>query len=132
MQMNSKATPHQMTKPDMRILSAVRLFNQQRWRDALLLFEAVWLRTRHPEHKALVQLANIVLQLHLGFYKSPRLLIPKARALLSQASPCTGIDIAGLMHSLYLLAALIPEHDDDSFQVTAIPDIQIRWMYGNS
>ena len=121
-----------MTKPDMRILSAVRLFNQRRWRDALLLFEAVWVQTRHPELKALVQLANIVLQLHLGYANSPRMLIPKAIALLSDAPSYTGIDIAGVVRSLQLLAALIPAQDDTQVCITDIPDIQIRWTYGNS
>ena len=101
-----------MTKPDMRIMTGVRLFNRRHWRDALLLFEAVWVQTRLSEHKALVQIANCVLQLHLGLYKSPRVLIPKALELLTTEPSCTGIDIPMLVQGLHQLAKIIPVDDE--------------------
>lgn len=117
---------------DERIVTAVRHFNDAQWRDALLQFESVWVETRDVELKVLIQLANVMLQLHLGYIMSPRKLVARARELLGDASGSTGIDLGAVRESLALLATCIPVEDTDLLDIRTLPRIVLRWHDGTS
>lgn len=117
---------------DERIVTAVRHFNDAQWRDALLQFESVWVETRDVELKVMIQLANVMLQLHLGYIVSPRKLVARARELLSEASGSTGIDLGAVRESLSLLASCIPAEDTDLLDIRTLPRIVLRWHDGTS
>ncbi|MCE2851393.1 MAG: hypothetical protein ACK45X_05885 [Roseiflexaceae bacterium] len=121
-----------MIHADERIVAAVHLFNTAQWRDALLQFESVWVETRDVELKILIQLANVMLQLHMGYVISPRKLIARACELLGNATGSTGIDLVALHESLLLLATYVPAEDTDLLDVRTLPRIVLRWHDGSS
>lgn len=117
---------------DTRIAHAVVLYNAGKWRDALLVFEDVWVETRDVELKVLIQLANLTLQLHQGFIMSPRKLVARALELLDEASGSTGVDLQALRQTLHELAAIIPANDTDLIDIRVLPHIQLRWLHGSN
>lgn len=121
-----------MTIPDARIVNGVILFNRQQWRDALLAFESVWVETRDDELKALIQLANLTMQLHRGFIMSPRRLIVSASHLLETATGSTGVDLDAMQHTLHELATYIPACNTDVLDIRTLPRVELRWRHGNS
>ncbi|MFM7677630.1 MAG: hypothetical protein ACKO83_02140, partial [Roseiflexaceae bacterium] len=84
------------------------------------------------ELKILIQLANVMLQLQLGYVMSPRKLIARASELLGDATGSTGIDLAALHASLLLLATYVPAEDTDLLDVRTLPRIELRWHNGSS
>jgi len=121
-----------MQHADERIVTAVQQFNDAQWRDALLQFESVWVETRDVELKVLIQLSNVMLQLHLGYVVSPRKLVVRACELLSDASGSTGIDLGAVRESLSLLSSCIPAEDTDLLDIRTLPRIVLRWHDGTS
>lgn len=121
-----------MTTPDERIVQGVVLFNRAQWRDALLAFESVWVETRDGELKALIQLANLTMQLHLGYFMSPRRLIVSALQLLDDATGTSGVDLVAMRHTLNQLAACIPDCNTDVLDIRTLPKVELRWRHGNS
>jgi len=121
-----------MNHADERIVAAVQHFNTAQWREALLQFEAVWVETRDVELKILIQLSNVMLQLHLGYVMSPRKLIARSCTLLDHATGSTGIDLVALRDALELLATHVPAEDTDLLDVRTLPRIVLRWYDGSS
>ena len=108
---------------------AVRLFNAGEWREALLVFEALWLHARTDELKAYVQLSNAVLQLHLGLISSPRRLLVRATQLLTQSPATIGMDVASLLRAIRQVQAIIPAEVEsgEGELLTPVPPIQLVW-----
>jgi hypothetical protein len=114
---------------DIHFSDAVNCFNRGEWLDALLLFEESWLRHRDSEHKAFVQCASILKQLHLGYTASPRLLLARAQVLIADATGTTGIDLAGVVAQLQLLQTYLPPVDSESFDARHLPAVRLRWLH---
>ncbi len=108
---------------------AATLFNAGNWRDALLVFEEVWLRVRTDELKAYVQLCNAVLQLHLGLISSPRRLLGRVIQLLCENPATLGVDVVALLRGIRQLQAIIPdelESGEGSLRAP-VPSIRLEW-----
>jgi hypothetical protein len=108
---------------------AVSLFNAGEWREALLVFEQVWLEERTDELKAYVQLSNAVLQLHLGLISSPRRLLARATQLLTESPATLGMDVVALLRAIRQLQAVIPDEVEsgEGDLLAPVPPIQIVW-----
>jgi hypothetical protein len=119
--------PH--TISDVHFSDAVNCFNRGEWLDALLLFEESWLVHRDSEHKAFVQFASIVKQLHLGFTASPRLLLARAQVLIAESTGTTGIDLANVVTQLQVLQTYLPAVDSESFDARQLPAVRLRWLH---
>ncbi len=119
--------PH--TISDVHFSDAVNCFNRGEWLDALLLFEESWLIHRDSEHKAFVQFASIVKQLHLGFTTSPRLLLARAQVLLAESTGTTGIDLTNVVAQLQVLQTYLPPVDSDTFDAQHLPAVRLRWLH---
>ena len=117
------------TISDIHFSDAVNCFNRGEWLDALLLFEESWLRHRDAEHKAFVQCASILKQLHLGYTASPRLLLDRVQVLIAEATGTTGIDLADVVAQLQLLQTYLPPIDSESFDAQQLPTVRLRWLY---
>lgn len=119
--------PH--TISDIHFCDAVNCFNRGEWLHALLLFEESWLIHRDSEHKAFVQFASILKQLHLGFTASPRLLLARAQVLIAESQGTTGIDLNHIVGQLMTLQTQLPPIDSDSFDARHLPAVHIRWLH---
>ena len=108
---------------------AATLFNAGEWRDALLVFEKVWLQVRTDELKAYVQLCNAVLQLHLGLISSPRRLLGRATQLLHENPATLGVDVVALLRAIRQLQAIIPDEleSGEGELRGPVPPIQLEW-----
>ena len=117
------------TISDIHFSDAVNCFNRGEWLDALLLFEESWLIHRDSEHKAFVQFASIVKQLHLGFTTSPRLLLARAQVLIAESTGTTGIDLVNVVAQLRLLQTYLPPVDSETFDARHLPAVRLRWLH---
>ncbi|MFZ9858676.1 MAG: hypothetical protein ACO3F2_10165 [Roseiflexaceae bacterium] len=108
---------------------AAILFNAGEWRESLLVFEHVWLRVRTNELKAYVQIANAVLQLHMGLISSPRRLLARAAQLLMESPATIGMDVVTLLRSIRQLQAIIPAEVEsgEGVLLAPVPPIQLVW-----
>lgn len=76
---------------------AIKHFNVEAYRDALLAFEELWVVERSDFLKALIQLCNALNQLRLGLVTGPRSNLASAERLLAPYEPChAGLDVAAL------------------------------------
>ena len=119
--------PHVIS--DIHFSDAVNCFNRGDWLDALLLFEESWLVHRDSEHKAFVQCASILKQLHLGYTASPRLLLARAQVLIAESTSTTGIDLADVVAQLRLLQTYLPPVDSETFDARQLPAVRLRWLH---
>jgi hypothetical protein len=117
------------TISDVHFSDAVNCFNRGEWLDALLLFEESWLLHRDSEHKAFVQCASILKQLHLGYTASPRLLLARAQVLIAEATGTTGIDLDDVMAQLRVLQTYLPAVDSETFDARQLPAVRLRWLH---
>lgn len=108
---------------------AATLFNEGQWRESLLVFEQVWLQVRSDELKAYVQIANAVLQLHLGLISAPRHLLRRATQLLTQNPATIGVDVVALLHAIRQLQLIIPAEleSGEGTLLAPVPPIMIVW-----
>ena len=119
--------PHAIS--DVHFRDAVNCFNRDEWLDALLLFEESWLIHRDSEHKAFVQCASILKQLHLGFTASPRLLLARAQVLIAESTGTTGIDLVNVVAQLQVLQTYLPSVDSETFDARHLPAVRLRWLH---
>lgn len=119
--------PHAIS--DQHFCDAVDCFNRGEWLAALLLFEESWLIHRDAEHKAFVQCASILKQLHLGFTASPRLLLVRAQVLIAESAGTTGIDLPDVVAQLRGLQAYLPPVDSETFDARQLPAVRLRWLH---
>lgn len=117
------------TTSDIHFSDAVNCFNRGEWLDALLLFEESWLVHRDSEHKAFVQCASILKQLHLGYTASPRLLLARAQVLIAESTGTTGIDLIDVVAQLQLLQTYLPPVDSETFDARQLPAVRLRWLH---
>jgi hypothetical protein len=117
------------TTSDIHFSDAVNRFNRGEWLESLLLFEESWLRHRDAEHKAFVQCASILKQLHLGYTASPRLLLARAQVLIAESTGTTGIDLADVVTQLQLLQTYLPPVESESFDARHLPVVRLRWLH---
>src|SRR5215207_6628468 len=89
---------------------AIKHFNAEEYREALLAFEERWHAERSDFLRALIQLCNALNQLRLGLVTAPRRSLASADALLAGCpSRCAGLDVAALRDYIASVRACIPD-----------------------
>ena len=89
---------------------AIEHFNAEEYREALLVFEQLWVAERSEFLRGLIQLCNALNQLRLGLITSPRYLLSRADMLLAPYAPRhAGLDVDSLRAYIAAVRALIPD-----------------------
>ncbi len=120
-----------MTPVDERIVAGVSAFNERRYLDAHLLFEAVWLEQRTDELKGLVQTCNIMHLLHQNLYTAARRSLIRAQELLVTAPQDTQIDLSLVCQGLRGVLLALPAELQSGMPAPpdlVIPHFQMKWL----
>lgn len=120
-----------MTPVDARIVDGVQAFNERRYLEAHLLFEAVWLEQRSDELKGLVQTCNSMHLLHQHLYTAARRSLVRAPELLTDTTQATHIDLAGVCAGLRLVLLALPADLQSGMAPPpdmTIPQFQMKWL----
>src|SRR5215207_11210785 len=89
---------------------AIKHFNAEEYREALLAFEELWHAERSDFLRALIQLCNALNQLRLGLVTAPRRSLASADALLAGCpTPSEGLDVGALRAYIANVRACIPD-----------------------
>jgi hypothetical protein len=91
-------------------ICAIRHFNAEDYRAALLAFEERWYVERSDFLRGLIQLCNALNQLRIGLVTAPRRSLTSADALLAGCPPrCYGLDVVALRDYISRVRACIPD-----------------------
>ena len=89
---------------------AIRHFNAEDYRAALLVFEELWHVERSDFLRALIQLCNALNQLRLGMVTAPRRSLASADMLLAGCPlSCEGLDVGALRDYIAGVRGCIPD-----------------------
>ncbi|GAB4113016.1 MAG: hypothetical protein Fur005_31290 [Roseiflexaceae bacterium] len=88
---------------------AIEHFDQERYREALLVFEAIWHHERSEGLRILVLLSNSLNQLRLGLIIGPRQNLNTALRLIAEHPLPAGLPSTVVRQYLEQIRAMIPD-----------------------